>query len=111
MQLISVGQLTNHSCRVILDSDSYRVQDLITGLLVGIGPHRLDSQRLWDLDWLYLPSAASTSLVGSGSPASISLYFPQCHHRLGHLCGSRLSALVHRGVLRNVSGDVSLDQC
>jgi len=29
----------------------------------------------------------------------------------GHLCGSRLSALVRRGVLGNVSGDVSLDQC
>jgi hypothetical protein len=111
MQLISAGQLTDHGCRVILDSDSCRVQDLITGLLVGTGPRRRDSQRLWELNWLRLPSAASAGLVGSASPASASSSFAQWHHRLGHLCGSRLSALVRSGVLGNVSGDVCLDQC
>jgi len=30
---------------------------------------------------------------------------------LGHLCGSRLSTLVRRGLLGSVSGDVSLEQC
>ena len=69
MQLISAGQLTDHGCRVILDSDSCCIQDC-TGLLVGTGPRRCDSQRLWELDWLRLPSAASASLVGS--PASTS---------------------------------------
>ena len=49
--------------------------------------------------------------MSSASPTSASSSFAQWHHRLGHLCGSRLSALVHRGVLGNVSGDVSLDQC
>ena len=49
--------------------------------------------------------------MSSASPASASSSFAQWHHRLGHLCGSRLSALVRRGVLGNVSGDVSLDQC
>jgi len=75
MQLISAGQLTDHGCRVIFDSDSCRVQDLSTGLLVGTGPRRRDSQRLWELDWLRLPSAASASLVGSASPASASSSF------------------------------------
>ena len=50
MQLISAGQLTDHGCRVILDSDSCCIQDRITGLLVGTGPRRRDSQRLWELD-------------------------------------------------------------
>jgi hypothetical protein len=74
MQLISAGQLTDHGCRVILDSDS-RVQDLSTGLLVITDPRRRDSQRLWELDWLCLPSAASTGLVCSTSPASASSSF------------------------------------
>ena len=46
MQLISAGQVTDHGCRVILDSDSCCIQDRITGLLVGTGPRRRDSQRL-----------------------------------------------------------------
>jgi hypothetical protein len=61
MQLLSAGQLTDLGCRVILDSDSCCVQDRRTGTLVGIGPRRHDSQRLWELDWLRLPSAASSS--------------------------------------------------
>ena len=93
MQLISAGQLTDHGCRVILDSDSYCIQDR-TGLLVGTGPRWRDSQRLWELDWLHLPSAASASLVGSAASTSSTSFFAQWHHRLGHLCGSRLSTLV-----------------
>jgi hypothetical protein len=77
MQLISVGQFTDHGCRVILDSDSCRVQDLSTSLVVGTDPLRRDSQRLWELNWLRLPSAASASLVGSTSPASASSSFAQ----------------------------------
>jgi hypothetical protein len=46
MLLIYAGQLTDHGCHVILDSDSCRVQDLSTGLLVGTGPRRRDSQCL-----------------------------------------------------------------
>jgi hypothetical protein len=49
--------------------------------------------------------------VGFASLASASSSFAQWHHRLGYLCGSWLSALVRRGVLGNVTGDVSLDQC
>lgn len=70
------------------------IQDRSTGLLVG------DSQCLWELDWLRLPSAASTSLVGSvASSTSSTSSFAQWHHRLGHLCGLRLSTLVRRGLL------------
>ena len=110
MQLISAGQLTDHGCRVILDSDSYCIQDR-TGLLVGTGRCRRDSQRLWELDGLRLASAASASLVGSAASTSSTSSFAQWHHRLGHLCGSRLSTLVRRGLLGSVSGDVSLEQC
>jgi len=110
MQLISAGQLTDHGCRVILDSDSCCIQDR-TVLLVGTGPRRRDSQRLWELVWLRLPSAASASLVGSTASTSFTSSFAQWHHCLGHLCGSRLSTLVRRGLLGSVSGDVSLEQC
>jgi hypothetical protein len=37
--------------------------------------------------------------------------FYQWHHHLGHICGSRLSALLHRGLLGYVSGWESLDHC
>jgi len=46
MQLLSAGQITDHGCRIILESDSCCVQDLRTGLLVGTGPRCRDSQRL-----------------------------------------------------------------
>nr|CCI55335.1 PH01B019A14.4 [Phyllostachys edulis] len=97
------------------------------GTLVGTGPRRHDSQRLWELDWLHLPSATPASLVASTVVAasatastvlhrvfcSVALSFgAQWHYRLGHLCGSRLSSLLHRGLLGSVSGDAYLNcQC
>jgi hypothetical protein len=63
MQLMSAGQITDHDYRVILDSDFCYIQDHRTGHLVGTGPRRRDSQRLWELDWLCLPSAAPASLA------------------------------------------------
>uniref|UniRef100_A0A0A9FXC9 Uncharacterized protein n=1 Tax=Arundo donax TaxID=35708 RepID=A0A0A9FXC9_ARUDO len=54
--------------------NNYRVsivKDLHSGLLVGTGPRRHDSQRLWELDWLRLPSSTLASLASS-SPASAS---------------------------------------
>jgi hypothetical protein len=39
---------------------------------------------------------------------SASTSFAQWHHRLGHMCGSRLSSLVTSGVLGKVTGDTSL---
>ena len=70
VQLMSAGQITDHGCRIILESDSCCVQDLHTGLLVGTRPRRHDSQCLWELDWLHLPSTASVSLVGSAASTS-----------------------------------------
>jgi hypothetical protein len=43
--------------------------------------------------------------------ASSTSSFFQWHYRLGHLCGSRLSALLHRGLLGSVSGRESLNHC
>jgi hypothetical protein len=114
MQLMSAEQIADHDCRVILDPDVCYIQDRRTGHLVGTGPRRRDSQRLWELNWLHLPSAASASPVSSACAASSTLSFAQCaqwHHRLGHLSGPRLSALLRRGVLGSVSGRESLDHC
>ena len=71
MQLLSAGQITDHGCRITLESESCCVQDLRMGLLAGTGPRRRDSQRLWELDWLRLPSLALTP-PSPGSPASAS---------------------------------------
>ena len=112
MQLMSAGQITDHGCRVILEADSCCVQDRRTGLLVGTGPRRHDAQRLWELDWLRLPSTSSDNQsiisIASASAVSSATSFVQWHRRLGHLSGSRLSSLVGSGVLGSVSGDTAL---
>ena len=108
---MSAGQITDHGCRIILESDSCCVQDLHTGLLVGTGPRRHDSQHLWELDWLRLPSPtldSQSSSPASASVASTTPTFTQWHRRLGHLPGSRLSTLVGSGALGPVSGDAAL---
>ena len=112
MQLMSAGQITDHGCRIIFEADSCCVQDIRTGLLVGTGPRHSDSQGLWELDWLHLPSPP-TATKSSNSPVSVSVAsstptFAQCHRHLGHLSGSRLSTLVGSGVLGPVSGDSDL---
>lgn len=71
MNLFSAGQLTDSGCRVILDVDSCSVQDRRTHTLVGAGPRRRDSQGLWELDWLHVPSAATTIASSSASVASV----------------------------------------
>jgi hypothetical protein len=108
VQLLSAGQITDHGCRVILDPDFCYIKDCRTDHLVGIGPWRRDSQCLWELDWLHLPSAAPASLAIAASSMSP---FSHWHHHLGHLCDSQLSALLRRGLLGSVSGRGSLDQC
>jgi hypothetical protein len=50
MQLMSTGQIADHDCRVILDPNTCYIQDRHTGHLVDTGPHRHDSQCLWELD-------------------------------------------------------------
>jgi hypothetical protein len=85
MQLISAGQITDHDCRVILDPDICYIQDHHTSHLVGTGLRRRDSQHLWELDWLHLPSTASASPVSSACAASSTSSFALWHHHLGHL--------------------------
>jgi hypothetical protein len=109
MNLFSASQLTDSGCRIILDADSCAVQDHRTQALVRAGPHSHDALGLWELDWLRVPSAATSPASSSAVVASATSSFQQWHHRLCHLCGSRLSSLVHHGLLGSVSGDVSLN--
>jgi hypothetical protein len=113
LQLFSVGQITDHGCRVILDSDFCSIQDHRTETLVGSGRQLRDPPRLWELDWLHLPLASTScqsTPTADATPfvVSASTSFAQWHHRLGHICGSRLSSLVTSGVLGKVTGDTSL---
>ena len=75
MNLFSASQLTDSGCRVILDADSCSVQDRRTRALVGAGLRRRDSQRLWELDWLRVPSAATSSASSSVVVASVTTSF------------------------------------
>jgi hypothetical protein len=79
MNLLSVAQTAGSSCRVIFYADSVSVQDRHTQLLVGAGPRHRDSPRLWDLDWLRLPSADTITTSRSHALAT-SASFQQWHH-------------------------------
>jgi hypothetical protein len=98
MDLLSVGKITYHSCFVGFDDSSCFVQDRHTGDVIGTGCSRKSSPRLYILDTLRLPSYHTYTphvLAASGPTTSIA----QWHHRLGHLCGSRLSTLIKSGCL------------
>jgi hypothetical protein len=106
MQLFSGSQIVDSRCSITLNFDSCSIQDRRTSALLGAGPRRHDG--LWELDWLCLPSDATVA-SSSASVATTTSSFQQWHHRLGHLCGSRLSSLVHHGVLGSVSRNACLD--
>ena len=113
LMLLMFLDLPCSSCPVVrlltlVDFDSVSVLDRHTGALLGAGPRHRDSQGLSKHDWPHLPSAATAASL-SPSVALSTSSFQQWHHRLGHLCGSRLSFLVRRGLLGSVSGGVSLD--
>lgn len=72
---------------------------------LGIGPLHCNSQVLWKLDWLNLPSTAT---VASLSTSATSFTDSLWHHCLGHLCGYCLLSLVRCGLLGFASGGASL---
>jgi hypothetical protein len=78
MQVMSVGQITDHNCRVILDPDFCHIQDRCTDHLVGTDPWCRDSQHLWELDWLRVPSTTTASLASPAIAASSMSSFSQC---------------------------------
>lgn len=115
MKLISVGQLTDKKCIVLFDEKACYILDRASGNLAGVG-HRLKGPRgLYVIDHLHLPTSTQTDPSTTASASSITFTsavssstsgsFPQWHHRLGHLCGSRLSTLVQQGVLGQVPID------
>jgi hypothetical protein len=100
MNLLSVGQIADHNCFIGFDDSSCFIQDRQSGAVIGTGHSRSGAPSLYILDTLRLPSStACVSSVSSSSPSS----FTKWHHRLGHLCGSRLSTLIHQGYLGHTS--------
>lgn len=108
MNLISVGQLTDTNCFVGFDDTSCFVQDRHTGAVIGTGHRQKRSCGLYILDSLSLPSSSTnTPSVYSPMCSTACKSFPQWHHRLGHLCGSRLATLINQGVLGSVPVDTT----
>ena len=100
VNLLSVGQIADHNCFIGFDDSSCFIQDRQSGIVIGTGHRRRGASSLYILDTLHLPSsAARMSSVASSSPSS----FTKWHHRLGHLCGSHLSTLIHQGYLGHTS--------
>ena len=106
MNLLLVGQITDQNCFIGFDDSSCFVQDRRTGRVIGTGQRRRGSSSLYVLDTLSLPASA-TSTAHVSSVASSSAPFAMWHHRLGHLCGSRLSTLISSGCLGNTSVESS----
>jgi hypothetical protein len=77
MQLMSAQQIIDHDCCVIIDPDVCYIQDRRTSHLIGTGPRWRDSQHLWELGWIRLPSVAPASLVSSAYAVSSTLLFAQ----------------------------------
>ena len=103
MNLLSVGQLTDHNCFVGFNDSSCFIQDRRTGAVLGTGHRRRGSHSLYVLDTLRLPHStthvSSVAAAAAASSSSSTLSFAKWHHRLGHLCGSRLSTLINKGCL------------
>ena len=100
MNLLSVGQITDQNCFIGFYDSSCFVQDRRTGVVIGTGHHHRRSPCLYVLDTLHLPqSSAHVSSTASSSTSS----FAKWHHRLGHLCGTRLSTLINKGCLGHTS--------
>jgi hypothetical protein len=70
MQFMSTGQITGHDYRGILHLDFCYIQDSHTRHPVDTVPRHHDPQRLWEIYWFRLPSAAPASLVSFAFTAS-----------------------------------------
>jgi len=106
MNLLSVGQITYQNCFIGFDDSSCFVQDHRSGTVIGTGHRRRGSSNLYILDTLSLSSSAGSTAHVS-TVASSASSFAKWHHRLGHLCGSRLSTLITSGCLGQTSIDSS----
>jgi hypothetical protein len=103
MNLLSVGQITDHNCFVGFDDSSCFVQDRQTGVVIGTGCRRKSAPHLYILDTLRLPSSTPSSAHVLSTASVFTPSFAQWHHCLSHLCGSRLSTLIKLGYLGHTS--------
>jgi hypothetical protein len=71
--------------------------------VIGTGRRRRAAPRLYILDSLRLPSLATSPAHVLSATLAFVASFAQWHHRLGHLCGSRLSTLIKSGCLGHTS--------
>ena len=99
MNLLSVGQVTDQNCFVGFDDSSCFIQDRRSGQVIGTGHRRKGASSLYVLDTLHLPSSVGSPASVSSAALSSASSFAKWHHRLGHLCGSRLSSLINQGCL------------
>jgi len=97
MNLLSVGQVTDQNCFVGFDDSSCFIQDRRSGQVIGTGHRRKGASSLYVLDTLRLPSSVGSPASVSSAALSSASSFAKWHHRLGHLCGSRLSSLINQG--------------
>ena len=95
MHLMSVSQLIDFDCQVVFDRTSCRMQDR-SGVVIGVDQRR---SGVYTLESLNLSPTAASALHCH----VVVLDFHQWHHRLGHLCPSRLSSLISHGCLGIVS--------
>jgi hypothetical protein len=103
MNLLSVGQITDHNCFVGFDDSSCFVQDHHTGTVIGTNHHRRSAPRLYILNTMRLPPPTTSSSHVLSAASITSASFAQWHHCLGHLCGSHMSTLIKSGCLGRTS--------
>jgi hypothetical protein len=78
--------------------------------VIGNGCRRRAAPRLYILDNLRFPSSTTSSSHVPSAALASAVSFAQWHHRLGHLCGPRLSTLIKSGCLGHISVESSF-QC
>ena len=95
MSLMSVSQLTDFDCQVIFDRTFCCVQDR-SRTVIGVGRRH---SGVYALESFHLPLSSGSAHLCHAAVLS----HHQWHHRLGHLCPSRMLSLVNQGVLGALS--------